>query len=98
MKYSSISGILDMNRLVISRGLSSAARSSGKTRNVVLVDGCRIPFTLAGTMYQNYMAVDLARFAIKGIINKTAIDPKDVSVSSLYFHLDLKFSFVVTIL
>ncbi|CAM9403478.1 unnamed protein product [Ectocarpus fasciculatus] len=64
-----------MNKLVLSRGLSSAAKSS-KARNVVLVDGCRIPFTLAGTFYKDYMAVDLARFALKGIVNKTAIDPK----------------------
>ncbi len=33
--------------------------SVAKLRNVVLVDGCRIPFTLAGTAYKNYMAVDL---------------------------------------
>ena len=60
---------------VVSRGFSSAS----KARNVVLVDGGRIPFTLAGTVYQKYMAVDLGRFALKGIVNKTAIDPKLVS-------------------
>ena len=26
----------------------------------------RIPFTMAGTAYQKYLAVDLARFALKG--------------------------------
>lgn len=72
-----------MNKLVLSRGLSSAAKSS-KARNVVLVDGCRIPFTLAGTFYKDYMAVDLARFALKGIVNKTAIDPKMVLCSAAY--------------
>ena len=58
------------------RQLSSAAT---KQRNVVLVDGCRIPFTLAGTNYKNYLAVDLARFALKGLLTKTALDPEDVS-------------------
>jgi hypothetical protein len=58
------------------RKLSSAAAPKG--RNVVLVDGCRIPFTMANTVYSKYMAVDLARFALKGIVNKTAIDTKMV--------------------
>lgn len=63
-----------MNQLrVAARHFST---SGTKGRNVVLVDGCRIPFTLAGTTYSKYMAVDLARFALKGIVNKTAIDPK----------------------
>jgi len=55
----------------IIRGLSTKAG-----RNVVLVDGCRIPFTLAGTAYKDLIAVDLSRLAIKGILTKTAIDPK----------------------
>jgi hypothetical protein len=65
-----------MNRIATSRAFSTAAKVKSKPRNVVLVDGCRIPFTLAGTHYKDYMAVDLGRFALKGIINKTAIDPK----------------------
>ena len=36
---------------------------------------CRIPFTLAGSTYGDYLAVDLARMAIKGLLDKTAIDP-----------------------
>lgn len=43
------------------RFLSSVA---SKKRNVVLVDGVRIPFTLAGSVYGNYLAVDLGRFAL----------------------------------
>ena len=42
------------------------------------MDGCRIPFTLAGTAYKKYIAVDLARMAMKGIIDKTAVDPKSI--------------------
>lgn len=38
----------------------------------------RIPFTLGGTAYSKYLAVDLARFALKGLIDKTALDPKTV--------------------
>jgi acetyl-CoA acyltransferase len=33
------------------------------------------PLTRAGTMYKDYLAVDLARFAMKGILDKTALDP-----------------------
>jgi Thiolase, N-terminal domain len=44
---------------------------------------CRIPFTLAGTVYKNYMAVDLARFALKGLLTKTALDP--ASIDYLYY-------------
>lgn len=52
--------------------------STNKARSVVVVDGCRIPFTLAGTVYGEYLAVDLCRFALKGLITKTAIDPAKV--------------------
>jgi acetyl-CoA acyltransferase len=37
---------------------------------------CRIPFAMSGTVYNDYMAVDLARFALKGLLVKTALDPK----------------------
>jgi len=54
-------------------GLSRAF--STQTKNVVLVDGVRIPFTMAGTVYGDYMAVDLQRLALKGLLTKTALDP-----------------------
>eukprot|EP01041_Mallomonas_annulata_P004117 gene4117-8188_t len=60
-------------KLHFSRKFSSGAI---RAKNVVFVDGCRIPFTLAGTTYNNYLAVDLGRFAMKGLLTKTAIDPK----------------------
>lgn len=41
----------------------------------MVVDGGRIPFTMGGTVYKDYLAVDLQRFALKGLIDKTAIDP-----------------------
>jgi hypothetical protein len=42
--------------------LTSRHFSSKASRNVVLVDGCRIPFKLTGTDYSSHMAVDLSRY------------------------------------
>lgn len=47
-------------------------------RRVVIVDGCRIPFQLASTVYKNDMGVDLARMALKGLMTKTALDPSQI--------------------
>ena len=47
-----------------------------QSKNVVIVDGVRIPFTTGGSTYSNYLAVDLGRLALKGLLLKTAIDPK----------------------
>jgi acetyl-CoA acyltransferase len=44
----------------------------------MLFVSCRIPFTMAGSVYGNYLAVDLARMAMKGLLTKTALDPKTV--------------------
>jgi acetyl-CoA acyltransferase len=55
-------------------GLSTAAAA----RRVAVVDGVRIPFTMGGTLYQKYIAVDLARFALKGLLTKTALDPSSI--------------------
>lgn len=46
--------------------------------NTVLVDGCRIPFQRSGTNYKKYMAYDLGRLAIEGLIARNAIDPADI--------------------
>jgi len=51
-----------------------AGRAFSSKKNIVVVDGCRIPFTLGGSVYGDYLAVDLARMAIKGLITKTALD------------------------
>lgn len=45
-------------------------------RNVVIVGGVRLPFAQASTIYQDEMAVDLQRLAIKGLIDQTAL-PKE---------------------
>lgn len=52
------------------RGLSSNA-----AKNIVVVDGVRIPFALSQTIYSDYMAVDLAKMSLTGLMNKTGLDP-----------------------
>lgn len=63
---------------VISKKFSTSIR-----KNVVVVDGVRIPFTLGGTTYNNYLAVDLGRLALKGLLVKTALDP--ATIDYLYY-------------
>jgi len=60
----------DMFRQAIKSFSSKAAAS----RNVVVVDGIRLPFAMASTIYNDEMAVDLQRLAIKGLMTKTALD------------------------
>lgn len=47
-------------------------------KRIVIVDGVRIPFQLAQTVYKNEIAVDLAQRAMKGLLVKTALDPAHV--------------------
>ena len=47
-------------------------------KNIVFIDGCRTPFLKSGTDYLNLMSYELGQFAIKGLIHKTGIDPKEV--------------------
>lgn len=51
-------------KCLLSTAVSAARMYSSRphnaaAKNVVVVDGARIPFTLAGTVYSNYLAVDL---------------------------------------
>lgn len=46
--------------------------------NVVIVDGVRLPFAMTSTIYADEMAVDLQRLAFKGLVDKTAIDRKEI--------------------
>ena len=48
------------------------------SNRVVLIDGASTPFLKAGTDYQDLMSYQLGAFAIKGVIDKTGIDPKSV--------------------
>lgn len=48
------------------------------SKRVVLIDGARTPFLKAGTDYQDLMSYQLGAFAIKGVLDKTGINPKAV--------------------
>ena len=62
------------------RYLLSASRrfSTEASRRVVVVDGVRLPFQKSSTVYEDMMAYDLMREAIKGLLVKTALDPAAV--------------------
>jgi len=63
-----------------SRNFSTKASSSSNAgKNIVLVEGVRTPFATSNTVYEDLMAHDLGRYAIKGLINRTGIDPKEVN-------------------
>jgi acetyl-CoA acyltransferase len=67
-----------MYRRAVSQTARSFSSSSSRSKNVVIVDGCRIPFTMGGSVYGKYMAVDLQRMALSGLLNKTALDPASI--------------------
>uniref|UniRef100_G3T1P4 Trifunctional enzyme subunit beta, mitochondrial n=1 Tax=Loxodonta africana TaxID=9785 RepID=G3T1P4_LOXAF len=46
-------------------------------RNIVVVDGVRIPFLHSGTSYKDLMPHDLARAALTGLLHRTSV-PKEV--------------------
>ena len=48
-------------------------------KKVVIIDGCRTPFLRSGTDYMDLMSYQLGGFAIKGLLNKTGIDPAQVN-------------------
>ena len=52
--------------------------SISNARNVVVVDGVRIPFATQSSIYNDELAVDLQRMAIKGLVTKSAIDTNDI--------------------
>lgn len=58
--------------------LRPALRRMASTKRVVVVDGARIPFAMAGTKYKDQMAVDLMRLALRGLLTKTALPPSEV--------------------
>jgi acetyl-CoA acyltransferase len=48
------------------------------SKKIVVVDGARTPFLRSGTDYMDLMSYQLGQFAIKGLLAKTGIDPKEV--------------------
>jgi len=47
-------------------------------KKVVFIDGTRTPFLRSGTNYMDLMSYQLGQFAIKGLLVKTGIDPKEI--------------------
>ena len=47
-------------------------------KNVVVVDGVRLPFATTSTIYEDQLAVDLQRLAYQGLVTKTALRRGDV--------------------
>ena len=54
------------------------SNTTSNSFNAVIVDGCRIPFLRSGTNYNDMMAYDLGRMAIKGLLARNPVDPKDI--------------------
>ncbi len=48
------------------------------SKRVVVIDGIRTPFLKSGTDYMDLMSYELGQFAIKGLLEKTGLDPKEV--------------------
>lgn len=48
------------------------------SKKIVVIDGCRTPFLRSGTDYMDLMSYQLGQFAIKGILTKTGLNPKEV--------------------
>jgi hypothetical protein len=57
---------------------SSSFSTNPARKNVVVVDGVRLPFAMTTTIYEDQLAVDLQRLAYQGLITKTALDKGDV--------------------
>jgi acetyl-CoA acetyltransferase family protein len=52
-------------------------------RRALFITGVRTPFALSGTSLSSFRAVDLAKMALKGLIDKTALDSSALSLISL---------------
>ena len=49
-------------------------------RKVVLVAGLRTPFRRSGTDYLGLTSYDLARLALRGILDKTGLQPEHIGL------------------
>ncbi len=47
-------------------------------KRIAVIEGCRTPFLRSGTDYMDLLSYQLGQFAIKGLLNKTGLDPKEV--------------------
>src|SRR3989338_4290598 len=66
------------------RFASTAAVANGPVsglKDVVFLDGVRTPFLTSGSSYQPLMSYDLARMAVSGILNRTAVPKSAIDVA-----------------
>ena len=47
-------------------------------RRVAIVEGCRTPFAKSGTVFKNLSAVELGKAAVRELMARTELDPKEV--------------------
>jgi acetyl-CoA acyltransferase len=47
-------------------------------RRVAIVEGCRTPFTKAGTEFRGLSAIDLGKVAVRELISRTNLDVKEI--------------------
>ena len=71
-------GSVSAHPLSTPRTFSTADQPSDPSKTVVVVDGVRLPFAMASTIYEDQLAVDLQRLAYQGLITKTALNKSDV--------------------
>ncbi len=53
-------------------------KTSNKNR-IAVIDACRTPFIKSGTAFYDLMAWELGRYAVKGLIARTGIDPSVIN-------------------
>ncbi|MBZ0270600.1 acetyl-CoA C-acyltransferase [bacterium] len=51
------------------------SRPEPNGRRIAIVDGVRTPFLRAGTDFNDLMAYELGRYAVSGLLHRTALDP-----------------------
>ncbi len=59
-------------------GATIPRMTTDATRGVVIVDGVRTPFAKAGTALKNVPAQELGRVAVRELLERTELDPKEV--------------------
>jgi acetyl-CoA acyltransferase len=73
-------GLKSAGNQIMARGVSTSPNLQAKqannagAKNLVLVDGVRTPFLMAGTDYKSLMPHDLQRYAMTGLVNKLGLD------------------------
>uniref|UniRef100_A0A7S2UBE5 acetyl-CoA C-acyltransferase n=1 Tax=Attheya septentrionalis TaxID=420275 RepID=A0A7S2UBE5_9STRA len=70
-----VSGVqMSAPAIATTAGASCLFSTAPSRKNVVIVDGVRLPFAMSSTIYSDELAVDLQRLAFQGLMTKTALD------------------------